>query len=220
MSSGPVFGRGAAAFYRGLAADNTREYFEAHRDVYERAIRVPLEDLADLAQQTYGPAKVFRPNRDVRFSKDKSPYKTRCYGVAEGERGEGYYVGISAQGLSVGSGAWMMAKDQLARYRAAVDDPRSGAELEALVADVRRKHLRIEDQGLKTAPRGYPRDHPRIELLRAKSLAGVRDFEPAAWLGTPKAADRIVATWRAAGGMNAWLAEHVGPSTEPPSDRW
>ena len=210
----------ALDFYRRLEAENTRPFWLANKATFDQEVRAPFDALSDLVAEEFGPLHVFRPNRDVRFSKDKSPYKTRCYGVAEGERGEGYYVGISAQGLSVGSGAWMMAKDQLARYRAAVDDPETGPELEALVAEVRKQRLHIEAQPLKTAPRGYPRDHPRIELLRAKSLAGVRDFEPAAWLGTPKAADRIIATWRATAGMNAWLAEHVGPSTEPPSDRW
>ena len=103
MSTGPVFGRGAAAFYRGLAADITREYFEAHRDVYERAIRVPLEDIADLAQQTYGPAKVFRRNRDGRFSKDKAPY--RPGGAMTAGRVGGVYVQVSADGVHAGGGS-------------------------------------------------------------------------------------------------------------------
>jgi len=168
----------------------------------------------------FGPLKVFRPNRDVRFSKDKSPYKTRCYGVAEGEGGAGYYVGISAEGLVAGSGYWMMAADQLARYRAAVADDRTGPALETEVAALRAQGLELEGQPLKTAPRGYPRDHPRIELLRCKSLAVVKPFEPAAWLHTKAAADRIIGVWRAAAPMNAWLTTHVGPTTEPPSDRW
>jgi len=207
-------------FYRELEANNTRPFWLEHKQVYDDEVRAPFDALSDLVEEEFGPLKVFRPNRDVRFSKDKSPYKTRCYAVGEGEGGEGYYVGISAQGLSVGSGAWMMAKDQLARFRAAVDDEAAGAELQQLVADVEAKGLLIEGQPLKTAPRGYPRDHPRIELLRCKSLAALRDFEPAKWLATPKAADRIVDTWRAASGIHAWLATHVGPSTEPPSDRW
>ncbi len=162
----------ALDFYRRLEAENTRPFWLANKATFDVEVRAPFDALSELVAEEFGPLHVFRPNRDVRFSKDKSPYKTRCYGVAEGERGEGYYVGISAQGLSVGSGAWMMARDQLARYRAAVDDPVAGPELEALVADVRRQRLHIEAQPLKTAPRGYPRDHPRIELLRAKSLAG------------------------------------------------
>ncbi len=161
---------------------------------------------------------MFRPNRDVRFSKDKAPYKTRCYAATEGDGGEAYYVQVSAEGLVVASGYWMMANDQLTRYRQAVDDEDSGKALERIVADLRRQSLVIEGHGLKTAPRGYPRDHPRVELLRHKSVAAMRTFPPAAWLGTAAAADRIVEVWRATGALNDWLARHVGPSTEPPPE--
>ena len=207
-------------FYEQLEADNTRTFWTEHRATYDDEVRAPFDALGELVADEFGPLKVFRPNRDVRFSKDKSPYKTRCYGVAEGEGGESYYVEISARGLVVGTGYWMMAKDQLARYRQAVDDPGTGEQLVAVVDDLRSSGLRIEDQGLKTAPRGYARDHPRVELLRAKSLAALRSWEPARWIGTKAAATRITDVWRAGAPMNGWLAANVGPSTEPPSDRW
>jgi uncharacterized protein (TIGR02453 family) len=213
--SDEVFG-----FYEGLEADNSRSYWQEHKAVYDDRVRAPFDALSELVADEFGPLKVFRPNRDVRFSKDKSPYKTRCYGVAEGEGAETYYVEISARGLVAGSGYWMMAKDQLQRYREAVDDEGTGAELAAIVADLQAGGTRIEHQGLKTAPRGYPRDHPRVELLRAKSLAAIDSWEPARWMGTAKAATRITGTWRAAAPMNAWLAAHVGPTTEPPTSRW
>jgi len=110
-----------------------------------------------------------------------------------------------------------MADDQLARYRAAVDDD-VGSALEEAVAGMRAAKLEAAGDALKTAPRGYPRDHPRIELLRRKGLAGVRDFDPASWLHTAGAARRITDTWRAAAPLNAWLNRHVGPSTELPRD--
>jgi uncharacterized protein (TIGR02453 family) len=210
----------ALDFYRGLEADNSRAYFQAHKAVYDEQVRAPFEALSEQVAAEFGPLHVFRPNRDTRFSRDKSPYKTRCYAVAEGERGEAWYVELSAAGLSVAAGFWMMATDQLARYRAAVDDEGTGEELVAIVAGVRQARLSIEGHGLKTAPRGHPRDHPRIELLRHKSLAALRRHEPATWLGTAAAARRIVAVWRAAAPLTAWLATHVGPSTEPPPDRW
>jgi uncharacterized protein (TIGR02453 family) len=210
----------ALAFYERLEADNNKAFWTANKGTYETEVRAPFDALSELVAGEFGELRVFRPYRDVRFSKDKSPYKTRCYGVAEGEGGEAYYVELSARGLVVASGYWMMANDQLARYREAVDDDTTGPALAEAVAEVRAAKLTIEGHALKTAPRGWPRDHPRIELLRHKSLAAMRTFEPARWLATKGAATRITDTWRAAGPVTRWLAAHVGPSTEPPTDRW
>lgn len=209
----------AIDFYRDLEQDNTRAFWTAHKDAYERDVRAPFEALSGLVAQEFGPLRIFRPNRDVRFSKDKSPYKTRCYAVTEGEGGEAYYVEISTKGLVVASGYWMMANDQLDRYRGAVDDDHAGTALERIVADLRDRDLAVEGDGLKTAPRGYARDHSRVELLRHKSMAAMRTFPPARWLSTPAAAERIVDVWRAARPMNEWLGRHVGPSTEAPRAR-
>jgi uncharacterized protein (TIGR02453 family) len=208
----------ALEFYRDLERENNRAFWLAHKDTYERAVKAPFDALSDVVDEEFGPLHVFRPNRDVRFSKDKSPYKTRCYAVTEGQGGEAYYVEISAQGLVVATGYWMMANDQLDRYRRAVDDEQAGPALERIVADLAEQKLTNEAPGLKTAPRGYPRDHPRVELLRHKSVAVMRRFPPAGWLATPAAADRITEVWRAARPLNGWLATHVGPSTEPPED--
>ncbi|HEX2047527.1 MAG TPA: DUF2461 domain-containing protein [Acidimicrobiales bacterium] len=209
----------ALDFYRELVLSNNREFWTAHKAIYERDVKAPFEALSELVAEEFGPLHVFRPYRDVRFSKDKSPYKTRCYAVTEGEGGESYYVEISAQGLTVATGYWMMANDQLDRYRTAVDDEQAGTALERILADLAARKLTNESPGLKTAPRGYRRDHPRVELLRQKSVAVMRRYPPARWLATPAAADRVVDVWRAAAPMNAWLAEHVGPSTEPPAHR-
>jgi len=203
-------------FYRDLEGDNTRPFWAAHRNVYDAEVKAPFVALSDLVAEEAGVLRVFRPHRDVRFSKDKTPYKTRCYAVAEGQGGEAYYVEISTRGLVVATGYWMMATDQLARYRRAVDHDQAGAALRQVVADLRRWALEIEGHQLKTAPRGYARDHPRIELLRHKSLAVRRSYEPAPWLGTPSVATQIVEIWRHGSEMNRWLAEHVGPSTAPP----
>jgi uncharacterized protein (TIGR02453 family) len=208
----------ALDFFRGIEADNTKAYWTDHKAGYEADVKAPFEALSDLVAAEFGPLKLTRPYRDIRFSKDKSPYKTRAYATGEGEGGERYYVAVGAGGLTVGAGYWMMADDQLARFRAAVDDDAAGPELEEAVAAMRSAKLDPAGDALKTAPRGYPRDHPRIELLRRKGLAGVRDFEPAAWLHTAGAARRITDTWRAAAPLNAWLNRHVGPTTELPTD--
>jgi uncharacterized protein (TIGR02453 family) len=205
-------------FYRQLEADNCRDFFVSHRAVYDTEVKAPLDALSELVAAEFGRLRVFRPNRDIRFSRDKAPYKTRCYGVAEGEGGESFFVEMSAAGLVSGTGYWMMANDQLARFRRAVDDDTSGPALESAIVAVRKKRVDVEAHGLKTAPRGYPRDHPRVELLRLKSVAGMKRFEPAAWMGTRAAAKRITDVWRAGRPINEWLAAHVGPSTEPPPE--
>ena len=114
-----------------------------------------------------------------------------------------------------------MASDQLERFRAAVADDRSGPDLERRVADLRGAGVTVEAHDrLKTAPRGYPKDHPRIELLRYKGLTAWQEWPAAAWLGTAKAKDRIVGFLERSRPIVEWLDGHVGASTLPPSGRW
>ena len=120
----------------------------------------------------------------------------------------------------VGAGYYAMAKDQLGRFRQAIDADATGAELVALVADAERRKYSIGAiDSLKTAPRGYPKDHPRIELLRRKGLIAVKDFGAPKWIHTAGAATRVRETWTGAADLCAWLDAHVGPSILPPDDR-
>ena len=199
----------ALEFFEGLEANNTKPYWEAHKDDYQTLVRAPMEELLSDLEPTWGEYHLFRPYRDIRFSKDKSPYKT-----AIGARiGDGY-VQLDAHGLAAGCGMWAMESDQLDRYRAAVDDDRSGKKLEQIVATARSKKLDVAGHGeLKTAPKGYPKDHPRIELLRAKGLATWREWPAGAWLGTKRAEDRIVEFFTQSKPLVAWLHQQVGAST-------
>jgi uncharacterized protein (TIGR02453 family) len=164
--------------------------------------------LAELAGE-FGEGRIFRPYRDVRFSPDKSPYKT-----AMGARvGEGY-VQISADGLMAATGMYHMMPDQLDRYRRAVADDQTGTELEGVITTLEKAKVEVTGiDPLKTAPKGYPKDHPRVELLRNKGLIAGRSWPVAAWLGTASARTRIVEVLRAARPLNDWLSEQVGPST-------
>ena len=164
-----------------------------------------------------GTFHLFRPHRDVRFSRDKSPYKTHQGAVTEGEGGELYYLHLDGEGLFVATGYHQMARDQLERFREAVDDERSGPELERTVAALERRY-EIGGRELKTAPRGYPRDHPRVRFLQHKGLTAGRRFGTPAWLGTRRAKSRIVEAWRGAAPLDEWLNTHVGPSRLPPPD--
>lgn len=207
MSTGPIFGRGAAGFYRGLAADNSRDYFEAHRDVYQRAIRIPLEDLVDLAQERYGPGKVFRPNRDTRFSKDKSPYKLG--GALWAGRVGGVYAQISADGVWAGGGLYEPSRDQLARAREVITASRGRAAggLRAAIDAAAAGGLEFVGSPLKTAPRGYDRDHPQIELLRMQRYAAMKR------LPLKATQDDVVAAWGAVEPLLAWIELYAGPAT-------
>src|SRR6478609_3630091 len=89
----------ALDFYRELEVHNDKGWWAEHKAVYEDEVRAPFDELSELVADEFGVLRVFRPYRDTRFSKDKAPYKTRCYGVAEGEGGEAYYVELSASGL-------------------------------------------------------------------------------------------------------------------------
>jgi uncharacterized protein (TIGR02453 family) len=209
----------ALTFYAGLQADNSKAYWEANRETYLSAVKGPMEALVEEVDERFRPLKLFRPHRDVRFSKDKSPYKTGCGAYGEAESGAGYYVHLDAEGLLVGSGMYQMASDQLERFRAAVDDDATGTEVLALLAPLEKKGFRpFAFDALKTAPRGYPKDHPRVELLRLKGLALSRPFGAPAWIHTAKARQKVEEAWAACDPVNDWLARNVGPSELPPPD--
>ena len=206
-------------FYARLSIDNTKTFWHANRAVYDDAVRAPFESLSDLIEAEYGRLRVFRPHRDVRFSKDKSPYKTAAGAVAEGEDGAICYLQVSADGLFVGSGYYHLAADQLARWRVAVAADDRGTDIADVVAALAKRRLEIGAMdSLKTAPRGYPRDHPRIELLRMKGLTAGKTFPVTRWMHTSSAEQRIVSIWSECAPMNDWLARHVGPSTLPPPE--
>jgi uncharacterized protein (TIGR02453 family) len=203
-------------WFRGLEADNSKEYFAANRRFFEDQIRAQMEALlTELGERFGGEVKMFRQNRDIRFSVDKSPYKTNTYGVLRGTEiaAQGLYASISARGLVAGSGYHVMARDQLDRYRDAVADDRDGTQLNKLVAKAEKAGLELWGESLATAPRGYPRDHQRIELLRRKSLSLGATIDAEHGIGRADGLRFVTKTWRAAAPVTGWLDEHVGPTT-------
>ena len=213
------FGPSALRFYDELAENNDRGWWQDNKARYETEIRAPLEYLLDDLAAEFGEGKVFRPNRDTRFSADKSPYKTAAAAVIHGPEGSiaTLYVQVSATGLVVGGGSYHPARDQLARLRAAIADHRTGSELDGIVAGIEKAGgAPGHGDKLKTAPRGYSADHPRIELLRMKGLVALFEHSPEPWIHKAEARDQVAANWRALGPLNAWLDRNVGPSTEPP----
>ncbi len=201
----------ALEFYEGLAADNSKSYWLAHRNVYETCVLAPMRELVIELEPEHGESKIFRPYRDVRFSKDKSPYKTEIAAHV----GDGY-VRLSAAGLAAGSGMHQMAADQLDRYRTAVADDALGAALVRIIATLRDREIAVQgSESLKKAPRGYPADHPRVDLLKHKGLYAWKQWPVEAWLGTPTARAEVAAFLGAARPLRDWLTDHVGPSDLP-----
>jgi uncharacterized protein (TIGR02453 family) len=197
----------AIEFFEGLEADNSKSFWQAHNKIYEESVKRPMDLLLVELEDEFGPGKLFRPYRDVRFSKDKSPYKTNI-AAAVGSSG---YVTLSADGLGVGSGMYMMSPGQLERFRHAVAGEKSGVVLTSIVAEIRDKgYACAVNDSLKTAPKGYPKDHPRIEFLRGKGITVWQLWPPEAWLGTSKAKARVLSVLHAAVPLNEWLSENVG----------
>jgi uncharacterized protein (TIGR02453 family) len=202
---------GAFEFYKELQDNNNREWWLEHKDSYEALVREPFTLLLAELEPRFGPGKIFRPNRDIRFSQDKSPYKTAQGAFASIQEGVGYYLQISAEGLLVGGGYHSHTPAQLARYRNSVDASGTGESLRHIVEAVGAAGFMVEGEKLKTVPRGYPQDHPRAELLKHKSLSAATDLGQPAWLATPGAAQEIAALWDELRPLVDWVGRHAAP---------
>jgi uncharacterized protein (TIGR02453 family) len=195
------FTKRALGFFRGLARHNEKAWFEAHRDEYETEVRRPMRDLiadldarfAEFAPEIGGDPKrsMFRINRDIRFSKDKSPYKThaacwfhhlnaaRTVGAEADAGSAGYYFHLEPGGRSmIGAGIWMPPRPQLNKLRSAIaDNPR---DFDKMAGSIPRRFGGLDDEGsLKRMPRGYAEDHQAAKWLRFQSFTSGRTLTDA-----------------------------------------
>jgi uncharacterized protein (TIGR02453 family) len=197
----------ALDFYEDLEADNSKTFWTAHKSVYDESVRRPLEELGAALAEEFGTPKVFRPYRDVRFAKDKTPYKTN-QGVYFGDSAR--YLHISAAGLFVAGGYWDTSSPQVAKLREAVADDRTGPLLEKALAAVTKAGFEIGGDRLSRVPNGFDKEHVRGELLKHKSLTGHAELGSPAWLTTKKAVAEVTKRFRALSPLVDWLDEHVG----------
>jgi uncharacterized protein (TIGR02453 family) len=183
----------AFRFFRDLGRNNEKAWFEANRDVYEREVRGPVRLLVEtldarlgsIVPEIVGDPKrsMFRIHRDVRFSRDKSPYKTnagawlyhRDAGRKVGREGEGggagFYFHIDATTCFMAGGIWMPAPPALARIREAIAaKPSFLPRLTSASAFRRRFDSLSEEAKLRRVPRGFPPDHPAAEWLKLQSF--------------------------------------------------
>ena len=205
---------GLFEFFTDLRADNSKSFWQANHARWEQDVRDPMRSLLAGLSDEFGPLRMFRPNRDVRFSKDKSPYKLWTGATSESQAvgGIGYYLEVSADGIVTGYGAMLMSSDQLRRFRAAIDDETSGTEFAHVIDTLAAQTCLVShgaEEPLKTAPRGYSADHPRIHFLRWKGAAIVQEWATADWMHTPETLDAILGVWRGAWPLKAWLDNYL-----------
>jgi uncharacterized protein (TIGR02453 family) len=217
------FPDGATGFFAELAADNRREWWLANKDRFDTTVRDPMRTMLDELEPAWGTLVAFRMNRDTRFSADKSPYKTATYGLIFGRPAShaGLYAQLTSAGLFAGSGYHTFARDQLERYREKAAG-RAGANLATMLAELGGEGFQLIGDELKTVPRGYDRDHRNAAVLRRKAVAAGRRIAPngRGGIGRERALEHVAGTWKRLGPMNRWLDRNVGPSDEPPEQRF
>ena len=198
------FPREATEFFGELARNNNRDWFQAHKDVYEQACREPLKALvAEL--DPLGSAHISRINRDMRFSRDGAPYKTH---LAAGVLNT--YVNLSAEGLYVGTGMYRPEPAVLQKFRSAIDSDKPGRDLAKIVSTIRRKGYTVgTHESLASTPRGFAADHPRIDLLRMKDIFAGKMIKPGPVLASRKSVAAVRKVMADVQPLGEWLRRHV-----------
>ncbi len=222
MTSFEGFGDKEGKFFKALAKNNDRGWFLAHKAEFEEGWNVPmkalLSDVRKVIDRSYAHCeldepKVFRISRDVRFSKDKSPYKTHIGGFIPVKRKEkvtevpmALYFHIGATETFGAAGHYMMAPPSLDRFRTAVAEDKRGREIDKLLGTLEKKGFSTEShETLKRVPKGYDPDHPRADLLKRKGLVVTFPKLPAGLLVTPKLTTWLATQCKATTALVEWL---------------
>ncbi|WP_232680261.1 DUF2461 domain-containing protein [Nocardioides sp. R-C-SC26] len=209
----------ALDFYDDLEMDNTKSFWDAHKDVYAASVKAPFAALSAALEPEFGAMKVFRPYRDVRFAKDKTPYKTHQGAFVAAGPAIGWYVELSPRGVRVGGGFYEASGERLAAIRAAMDAEKTGTALARQLQRYEKAGFEVGGDRLKTTPRGFSADHPRIGLLRHRTLFVSRSygFEPV--IHTPEVLTMIRDDWRRLRPLVSWVADAVDGVPGPPTRR-
>jgi len=195
-------------FFIGLELDNSKKYFEANRKTYEESVKGPMVALVDSLEADFGEGKVFRINRDIRFSKDKSPYKTNIAATI-GMGHKGGYVSLDARGFTVATGRYEMSPEDVAKYRKKVAADATGTQLATVVKKLQKSGYLLGGEELKRVPAPWPQDHPRADLLRRKSLYVYKNFGLQPWIGSTAARKQVVKVLTDAEPLNDWFARNL-----------
>lgn len=212
----------AMLFFAQLEADNSREFWQANRAVYDETIRPQFTAIVE-AIAGFGNWRIYRPHNDTRFQTAKGPYKTFIGAVSERADGVGAFVQISKRGWLIGTGMPMPAADQLPKLRAAIAADASGAQLLDRIAAVQATGATVHGgryEPLKQTPKPFPRDHPRSAYLRWKGFEINYRPTDVAWADSAAAAAGITHLIAQAEPLHQWLATYVGPSALTPEERF
>ena len=200
------FTREAFSFWKGLERHNDREWFQAHKDQYERAVRRPMLLLIEELAPLYGRGRLSRINKDMRFAKEK-PYKNY---LATGLAGS--YISLSKEGLWVGTGMYKPEPAALRQLREAIADDVSGRELTRVIASMERKGFEVDTHArLEKPPRGFDATHPRADLLRMKDIYVGKLFGPedVSSASLPRSVAKAMAELEP---FRVWLREYTRPN--------
>ena len=213
------------SFFRDLAKDNDRDWFEKNRAVWDEQI-VPAmicwcEELAGRLREVMPGVKfvprfggsLYRLNRDIRFSKDKRPYQTHTAALlwegSEKHGAPGFYLQVSPDEVILGGGLYVFEEAHLDRYRKRLLNEKAALALEQALAAAQKAGMKPEGEKLKRPPRGFVPEHPRAELSKYKGLVVAMSHKPATWLHTREALDRSEAAARAYAPLHAWLRDEL-----------
>lgn len=217
------FPDGEAKFFKALAKHQDRAWFAAHKQEFEEGWNAPMKALlaevrakvdaafphCDLEEQP----KVFRIFRDVRFSRDKSPYKTHVGGTISVKRSGkatevpiALYVQIGVPEAFAAAGHYMMDGPALARFRQAVAEDTRGTELVKILASLGKKGFQVSSHDmLARVPKGFDPEHPRAEHLRRKGLHVTFPAIPKALIPSSKLVGHLAGQVKAAAPLVEWL---------------
>jgi uncharacterized protein (TIGR02453 family) len=202
----------ALDFLRELEDNNDRDWFKANRARYDADLLGPARELAGKLSEL-GQPHFFRPWNNTRFRPGPPLKEHIAFTIGDGAAV--FYVHLSLDGLMTGAGLHHPARDQLERFRAAIDNPGKATAFEHAIETARAGGLTLTEPELKRAPKGYAPDHPRIERLRLKRMTVFSRDPLGPWLHTARCDKRVRAELDAARSFVTWLSETVGPSTQP-----
>lgn len=199
-------------FFNDIASNNNRDWWLAHKARYEASVKQPVLDLTSELSLRYSEAHIFRPNRDTRFTKDKSPYKTSIsFSIPDGKCG--FYFQLDTSGLLLGGGLYEPDKQQLQEWRE-IFNTGQGNDVKQFLSKASQDDFEItQDGALKTAPQGWPKDHPDIEYLRLKHIAIFRKFPRYEWMLKPESFDTILESFEFIHGWNILLNNLITSDT-------